>query len=55
MELLLLFLVLAVAAGLLIWWTTRARSYRVKNRDEPPAPTSQGRERHSIDISKMLD
>jgi hypothetical protein len=56
MELLLFFLALAVAASVVIWWSTRATTYRVKNRDVPPKHTSSGREpRSGLDISKMLD
>ena len=56
MELLLLFLALIVAAGVLFWRLTRQTGYRVKNRDVRPHYTSRPkRERPGPDLSEMLD
>ena len=57
MELLLLFSGLALAAAGVVWWSTRAKSYRVKNRDVAPREQVTGTRdrRPELDLGKMLD
>lgn len=56
MVILLFFLGLIVAAGLVIWRVSTQSGYRVKNRDEPIVRL-QGRsaDRTGPDLRKMLD
>lgn len=57
MELLLLFVALAVAAAGVVWWSARATKYRVKNRDVTPREQVTGTRdrRPELDLGKMLD